>query len=189
MKTSLILSTLFVLACQLVSMMAYGASRQDAAAQYETDKRLCAEEGSSSARMQCLRDARAEYDRSLNSVSSSSYSQSRDYCAECGKVIAVNVEEKPSEGSAVGTIAGGVAGALVGNQVGQGTGRDLATIAGAVGGAFAGRAIEGKMKSDKVWKVRVRFDNGDERSYTFDNDPGLSIGTAVRASGNNIQRR
>ncbi|WP_459950715.1 glycine zipper 2TM domain-containing protein [Denitratisoma sp. agr-D3] len=171
---------------------AHAMDRRQAEARYAEDKKLCYEESSSSARMQCLRDARAEYDRALTTVqtapSSSTY-QSRQYCAECGQVVAVNVEERAGEGSAVGTIAGGVAGAALGSGVGQGTGRDLATIAGAVGGAFAGRAIEGKMKSEKVWKVTVRFENGGERIYSFDNDPGLAIGTPVRASGSSIQRR
>ncbi|HTH40403.1 MAG TPA: glycine zipper 2TM domain-containing protein [Rhodocyclaceae bacterium] len=170
----------------------YDVSRRDADTRYAEDKRLCAEESTSSIRMQCLRDARAEYDKALSRVQSTGNNASRydrDSCAECGRVTAVHAEDRAGEGSAVGTIAGGVAGAALGSQIGQGTGRDLAAIAGAVGGAFAGRAIEGRMKSEKIWKVTVRFDNGDEKTYHFDNDPGLAIGTPVRASGNSIQRR
>jgi outer membrane lipoprotein SlyB len=192
MKKIITLSALLLLASQTVFAQSYDVSRREADARYAEDKRLCAEESTSSIRMQCLRDARAEYDKALSRVQTSTSSASRydrDSCAECGRVIAVRADDRPGEGSAVGTIAGGVAGAALGSQIGQGTGRDLAAIAGAVGGAFAGRAIEGRMKSEKIWKVTVRFDNGDEKTYHFDNDPGLAVGTPVRASGNSIQRR
>ena len=192
MKRMIVVSAMFLFASQGLHAQSYGMSRSDADARYAEDQRLCAEVAKSSVRMQFLRDANAEYKNALSRVQSSGNTSSRydrDACADCGRVTAVYTEDKPGEGSAVGTIAGGVAGAALGSQVGQGTGRDLAAIAGAVGGAFAGRAIEGRMKSEKVWKVTVRFDNGDERTYRFDNDPGLAVGTPVRASGNSIQRR
>jgi outer membrane lipoprotein SlyB len=101
----------------------------------------------------------------------------------------VRFSEKEGEGGAAGMIAGGVAGALLGRQIGKGTGKDLATIAGAAGGAYAGRAIEGKMKTVKTWEVSVRFDNGAERIYSFDHDPGFALGDEVKAYGDSIARR
>lgn len=190
MKKPLTLLALCLLT-QAFSPSALAQNRSQAEARYTEDKKICYEESSSAARMQCLRDARAEYDRAQTSVQSGtaqSYQRSQS-CPECGQVTAVRVEDVPREGGLVGTIAGGVAGAMLGSKVGGGVGQDLATIAGAVGGAYAGRTIEGKINPDKVWKVSVRFENGGERVYVFDNDPGLAVGTLVKASGSSIQRR
>lgn len=165
---------------------------QAASARYADDKKLCAEESSSSARMQCLRDAKAEYTKAVaaaNAAAKSSSASSGKSCAECGRVLSVNVQEKEGEGSALGVIAGGVAGAVLGHQVGGGTGKDLATIAGAAGGAYAGNKIEKKVKSTKVWSVAVRFDNGDEKTYTFDHAPEFAAGDSVKASNGSIVRR
>ena len=77
---------------------------------------------------------------------------------------------------------------LLGNQVGGGTGRKLATVAGAVGGAYAGKKIQGKMQTHKVWGVSVEFPDGSRGHFEFDQDPGLKVGDAVRKSGNSIAR-
>jgi outer membrane lipoprotein SlyB len=178
----------------------YAEASSQAAARYADDKKLCAEETSSSARMQCLRDAKAVYNGALDSAKkASSYNntysngqsnnRNQQVCADCGRVTAVNVSEREGEGGALGVIAGGVAGALLGNQVGGGTGRDLATIAGAAGGAMAGHKIEQKVKSSKIWTVTVQYDNGSKQNYQFENDPGYQYGDPVRASGNSIVRR
>lgn len=168
------------------------AAKKAAASRYADDKKLCAEESSSSARMQCLRDAKAEYDKALTKAKTDQASASAGngkVCADCGKVLSVKVVEKEGQGSPVGVIAGGVAGAVLGHQVGKGTGQDIATIAGAAGGAYAGHKIEQKMKSVKVWEVAVRFDSGEEKTFTFDKDPGYAAGTAVKASNGSIVRR
>lgn len=187
-----------ILSLSLLAASAQAADRREIETRYASDKKLCAEEPSSRQRMQCLRDARAEYDRALAGASypadsatgsTSNRSSHGSTCADCGRITDIHAEEQEGEGGAMGTIAGGVAGALAGSQVGQGTGRDLATIAGAVGGAYAGRKLEGKMKSNKAWKVMVRFDNGEERTYRFENEPSLRVGDAVKASGDTLMRR
>jgi outer membrane lipoprotein SlyB len=99
------------------------------------------------------------------------------------------VGEKAGEGSALGLIAGGVAGALLGNQVGSGHGRQLATVAGAAGGAYAGKKIEEKAKSSKVWTVHVQYDDGRQAAFTFDHDPQMMSGDRVQNSNGNIVRR
>lgn len=174
----------------------YSEASKQAASRYADDKKLCAEETSSSARMQCLRDAKAVYNNALAAAKTASASNNvsgnqkkQPVCAECGRVVAVNVSEKDGEGSAIGVIAGGVAGALLGNQVGGGTGRDLATIAGAAGGAMAGHKIEQKVKTAKVWNVTVQYENGNKQSFHFDQDPGLQSGDLVKNSGSSIVRR
>ena len=165
-----------------------------AASRYESDKKLCAEESTSSARMQCLRDAKAEYTKAVEVAEKNQPAESKpkpaaSSCTDCGKVIDVSVGEKKGEGGALGVIGGGVAGALLGRQVGGGTGKDLATIAGAAGGAYAGHKIEEKMKTSKVWIVKVRLDTGNERSFEFDHDPGFAAGNLVKLSGGSIVRR
>ncbi|MFZ6746550.1 glycine zipper 2TM domain-containing protein [Undibacterium sp. JH2W] len=175
----------------------YAADNKRATQRYNEDKKLCADAGSSAARMQCLRDAKTEYNNSLavarqamnKPVAAPVSARGEPACPDCGKVVAIEVKDKEGEGGALGVIAGGVAGALLGNQVGGGTGRDLATIAGAAGGALAGHKIEQKVKSTKVWNVTVAFDNGNRQTFVFEHDPVLMSGDAVRANGNSIVRR
>lgn len=181
------MKTKFALTLIAAALSAQAFAADTPAARYAEDKKLCAEETSSSVRMQCLRDAKAEYTKALAAAKTQGGTAAT--AATVGKVTSVKVEEKEGEGGAIGTIAGGVAGALVGNQVGQGTGKDLATIAGAVGGAYAGHKIEGKVRTSKVWAVAVRFNDGVTKTYHFDHDPGFATGTAVKTSGETIVRR
>ena len=174
------------------STAGYEAAKKAAARRYADDKKLCADETSSSARMQCLRDAKAEYNTALAKAKTDhagAPASSDKVCAGCGKVLSVKVVEKDGEGGAVGMVAGGVAGALLGNQIGKGTGRSVATVAGAAGGAYAGHKIEQKVNSVKKWEVAVRFDNGEEKTFSFDKDPGFTSGAAVKASNGSIIRR
>jgi len=175
----------------------YAADSKRATQRYNEDKKLCADAGNSTARMQCLRDAKAEYNTSLavakqnmnKPVAAPVNARLEHVCSDCGKVVSVEVKDKEGEGGALGVIAGGVAGAILGNQVGNGTGRDLATIAGAAGGALAGHKIEQKVKTTKVWNVTVAFDNGSRQTYVFDHDPVMMSGDPVRVNGNSIVRR
>ena len=172
------------------------ADSKAALARYEADKKLCNDETSSPARLQCRRDAKSEYDKVMASAKAqlaaaspaSSASESKAVCADCGKVSAVNVIEKKGESSPVGLIAGGVAGALLGNQVGGGTGKSLATIAGAAGGAYAGKKVQENMNTHKVWKVTVRYEDGQTRSFEFDENPGLRAGDRVKNADKSVVR-
>ncbi|WP_317205103.1 glycine zipper 2TM domain-containing protein [Janthinobacterium sp.] len=174
----------------------YSIDSQRAASRYADDKKLCAEESSSSARMQCVRDAKSEYSKAqaraksaLKAGGTGRATAQAAICNDCGKVVSVNVSDKAGEGSALGLIGGGVAGALLGNQVGSGHGRELATLAGAAGGAFAGNKVEQRMKSSKIWTVAVQYENGATASFNFDQDPGLSAGDRVKNAGGSIARR
>lgn len=185
-------SLLAAAALLAASQWPFAAHAVDYKARYEADKKLCAEESSSGARMQCLRDAKAEYDKAVGTAtvsSSGTATRSAAVCKDCGKVVDVRVEEKKGEGGPVGLIAGGVAGAVLGHQVGGGRGKDLATLAGAAGGAYAGHKVEEKMRSTKVWSVKVRLDSGEVRSFAFDQDPGFASGDSVKLSGSSIVRR
>lgn len=175
------------------SQVAWSATTAEVTARYAEDKKICAEESNSSLRMQCLRDAKAEYDKALaqaKAAGTTTGSRSTSTaCADCGKVLSVNVVDKQGDAGAIGIIGGGAAGALLGRQVGKGTGKDLATIAGAAAGAYGGHKLEERMKATKVWEVQVRLASGEERSFEFDHDPGFAAGDAVRLSGNSIVRR
>lgn len=177
----------------------YAADSKKALTRYSDDKKLCNDETSSDARLQCRRDAKAEYDKAIATAKtqlkaatpvagSTKANKAQTVCADCGKVAAVNVSEKAGEGGPVGMIAGGVAGAVLGHQVGGGIGKDLATIAGAAGGAYAGKKIEEKVRTHKVWTVSVNYANGTQGSFEFEQDPGLNVGDAVKKSGNTLVR-
>lgn len=177
----------------------YTADSKKALTRYEADKKLCNDETSSTARLQCRRDAKTEYDKALAAAKaqmaafatapvSAKTQAAKVACSDCGRVIAVSMTEKDGEGGAVGMIAGGVTGALLGRQVGGGFGKDLATIAGAAGGAYAGKKIEEKVKTHNVWTVSVQYGDGHKNSFDFDKDPGLKVGDSVKNSGNTIVR-
>ena len=191
----LLLLVVLSVACRMVLAAGDGAvpTVKEVDALYTQDKKLCAEEVDSGARMQCLRDAKAEHTKGIaaakKAYSAGGASAKQAACAECGKVVDVQVVEKDGEGSALGLIGGGVAGALLGNQIGAGRGKTLATIAGAAGGAYAGKKVEEHVKSTTVWSVRVRFEDGQEAVYEFDHDPQYVAGDRVRKSGATVVRR
>jgi len=185
-------------ACSLSAQAQFWSSTADkiptakeAKASYNADIKLCVDEASSEARLQCRRDAKAVYDKALAaSKASNVYStqSAKATCTDCGRVTAVQIGEKAGDSNAVGMIAGGVAGAVLGHQVGGGFGKDLATIAGAAGGAYAGKKIQENMNASKVWTVSVEYTDGRSGKFTFDHDPGLSVGTQVKNSGNSVIR-
>ena len=174
------------------------ADNKAALARYDADKKLCNDETSSNARLQCRRDAKAEYDQAISASKAKAAAKpapapvaaqpAAPACAECGRVLSVAVTEKAGESSAVGVLAGGALGAVLGNQVGGGFGKDLATLAGAAGGAYAGKKIEERIKTHKVWTVTVVYGNESKASFDFTQDPGLKVGEAVRNTGGSIAR-
>ena len=185
------LATLTSTSYAQMSKSEYNAETKRIAAVYAEDKKLCAEEGSSKARMQCLRDAKSEYTQH-NSDDKARYSAKAPKaadCNECVRVTSVVVGEKAGEGGAVGLIAGGVAGALLGNQVGSGGGKKLATLAGAAGGAYAGKKVEEHARTTKQWTVHVRYDDGKQDSFVYDNDPQLANGDRVQKQNGTLVRR
>lgn len=185
------------------------ADNKAALVRYESDKKLCNDETSSSSRLQCRRDAKAEYNQTTAAARARQAAAARaaparasaaqpaamhsasamPACTDCGTVAAVSVTEKAGESSPLGMIAGGVGGAILGHQVGGGTGKDLATIAGAVGGAYAGKKIEENMKTHKIWTVSVNYGGTAKRHFEFSQDPGYRVGDAVRNQGKSITRQ
>jgi outer membrane lipoprotein SlyB len=182
------------------------AAKKEAEKRYSEDQKLCADETTSSRRMQCLRDAKEEFNRAVGVADTRPAAEikpatesrpaveyragpSAPVCSDCGRVTSVRAIEQEGKSGVGGMIAGGLVGGLLGHQVGKGRGKDVATIAGAAGGAYAGNKVEGKMNASKTWSVSVRFDNGTERAFNFESDPGYVAGDPVRASGSGIVRR
>jgi outer membrane lipoprotein SlyB len=173
------------------SISAYG---QDSRPCQGDIQKYCSRSSGDRPTFECLLDHQNDvtdacYDDLKRQMSEQRSSRREPICPDCGKVVSVDVHEKKGEGGALGIVGGGIAGALLGHQVGGGRGQDLATIAGAAGGAYAGNKIEQKMTSSKSWSVRVRMENGDERVFTFDKDPGFAAGDPVRLSGGSIVPR
>lgn len=181
----------------------FAAESKKITAVYEADKKLCNDETSSKARLQCRRDAKAEFDKSMASARSQMNAPTPKaasttavpapvaapvLCADCGKVTAITTAEKAGDSGPLGVIAGGAAGALLGHQVGGGTGKDLATIAGALGGAYAGKKIEGMVKTQTVWTVSVQYADGRKANFEFQQDPGMKVGDVVKNSGASVIR-
>ena len=180
------------------------ADNKAAQVRYGSDKKLCNDETSSNDRLQCRRDAKAEYEQALAVAKARAAAipatiptaarvavaaqPTAPACADCGRVLSITVTEKAGEYSAVGVLAGGALGAVLGNQVGGGLGKDLATLAGAAGGAYAGKKIEEKIKTHKVWTVTVLYANESKASFDFTHDPGFQVGDKVRNSGSSVAR-
>lgn len=170
----------------------YTAETKAAAARYADDRKICADETDAARRLDCNRVAKAENTKALAAAKAAFEAADKNGklpCLDCGKVTAVNVVEKAGDSNAVGLLAGGAAGALLGHQVGGGNGKTLATIAGAAGGAYAGKKIQEKANSTKVWAVHVERDNGNKNTYNFDHDPGLKAGDRVKPAGQSIVRQ
>jgi outer membrane lipoprotein SlyB len=174
----------------------YDADGDQAMARYREDQILCNDDPDSASRMQCKRDAKAEYDKAIGAartrMAGAGYPASaqpatvQPACLDCGQVTAVYQTEKKGEGSALGVLAGALAGGVLGHQVGGGRGKDVATAAGAVGGAFAGNAIEKNVNAQKVWIVTVTYPNGTKANFEFANAPAFRVGDTVRNSGQTI---
>jgi outer membrane lipoprotein SlyB len=110
-------------------------------------------------------------------------------CTECGVIDTINVVDQKGSGSGLGAVGGAVVGGLLGNQVGAGRGNTVATVAGAVGGALAGNEVEKRVNSTKQYKVMVRMDDGNSRSFTFDSAPDYVVGEKVKIIDGRLVKR
>ena len=86
-------------------------------------------------------------------------------------------------------VAGAVLGGVLGNQVGGGNGRKLATVAGAVGGGYAGNEIEKQSRASVSYQVKVRMEDGELRSFPYQQQPGWNVGDRVRVVNGQLASR
>jgi len=100
-------------------------------------------------------------------------------CSNCGVIEAVRPVQQKGEGSGLGAVAGGVVGGVVGNSMGHGNGRAALTVLGAIGGGLAGNEIEKRTRSETVYEVKVRMDDGSLRTLTQRSAPTPGARVAV----------
>ena len=106
-------------------------------------------------------------------------------CSTCGRVESVQAVQQAAPATGVGAVAGGVIGGLLGNQVGKGSGRTVATVAGAVGGGYLGHTVEQRTRTNTVYQMRVRMDDGSTRTFT--RAQPVAEGTPMRVEGRNFR--
>lgn len=106
-------------------------------------------------------------------------------CATCGRVESVQAVQQAAPATGVGAVAGGVLGAVVGNQIGKGSGRTAATVLGAVGGGYAGHKIEENTRTQTVYQVAIRMEDGSVRRFQRAQPP--AVGTPVVLQGNGFR--
>ena len=108
--------------------------------------------------------------------------------ANLGEVSHIETLTERPKGSGVGAVAGGVLGGVAGHQVGDGRGQDAATVVGAVGGALLGNKIErDRAVKVVVYRVQVKLDNGDVRTFERSQLDGLHVGDRVRVEGGQVR--
>jgi outer membrane lipoprotein SlyB len=93
-----------------------------------------------------------------------------------------------SNNAVAGTIIGGVVGGVLGHQVGSGTGNSVATVAGAVGGAVVGHEIGKGNPNQDMYRLRIRFDNGNYQTVTQASIGDLRVGDSVRIESGRAYR-
>jgi len=122
-----------------------------------------------------------------NGVSTPLATQPAAVCATCGVVEGVREVTQKGQGTGLGAVAGGVLGGAVGNKMGHGNGRAAMTVLGAIGGGLAGNEIEKRARSETVYDVRVRMDDGSVRTLQQKTAP--TPGTRVTVEGNTLHTR
>ncbi|WP_293775445.1 glycine zipper 2TM domain-containing protein [uncultured Oxalicibacterium sp.] len=110
-------------------------------------------------------------------------------CHNCGRVESVRTVQTAGQPSGVGVVGGAVVGGLLGNQIGGGNGKTLATVAGAVGGGYAGNEIEKRTRTHTTYQVRVRMEDGNIRTFPYNNPPQWSEGDRVRVVDGYLRAR
>jgi outer membrane lipoprotein SlyB len=103
-----------------------------------------------------------------------------NWCGNCGNIESIRLIKTRAQGSGVGAAGGAILGGLLGHQLGGGHGQQLATVAGAVGGAVVGNQVEGNMKADSSYEIRVRLDDGTLRTFHQHSVPPWRTGDRVR---------
>jgi len=106
-------------------------------------------------------------------------------CASCGTVESVTAVQEKGQGTGLGAVAGGVLGGVVGHQVGGGNGKTAMTVLGAIGGGLAGNEVEKRARSETLFDLRVRMEDGSTRS--FQRAQSLAVGTRVIVEGSTLR--
>jgi outer membrane lipoprotein SlyB len=107
-----------------------------------------------------------------------------------GRVQSIEPIRAESRTSGGGALIGGAIGALAGHQVDHGNRKAAATVVGAVAGALIGNQIEkNNAGAQDVYRVSIRLDSGEVRSYDYAQLNDLRVGERVRVdAGNQVYR-
>jgi hypothetical protein len=62
-------------------------------------------------------------------------------------------------------------------------------VAGVAGGAYVGNEVEKKNKTTTRYVVRVKMEDGSNRSFTFSNPTSYKAGDAVKVIDRKLVRR
>ena len=109
--------------------------------------------------------------------------------AQYGVVQSVDLVRAENQTSGAGAVLGGVIGAVVGRQFGSRGGRDAATAVGAVGGAVIGNQVEKNKRSARdFYRVLVRFEDGGQRNFDYEQPVDLRPGDRVWLQNNQLTR-
>ena len=106
-------------------------------------------------------------------------------CTQCGVIEGVREVQQKGNGTGLGAVGGAVVGGAVGNQIGKGSGRTAMTVLGAIGGGLAGNEVEKRVRSETVYEVRVRMDDGSVRTLTQKTAP--TPGSRVVVEGDTLR--
>lgn len=104
-------------------------------------------------------------------------------CPNCGVVESINAVKVQGQTNGVGAVAGGVGGALIGNRIAGGGNRTLGGIVGAVGGGLLGNAIEKHERTETVYEVQVRMNDGSLRTVREATSPAVGEKVLVESDG------
>jgi hypothetical protein len=201
-------SLLFALLLSGSQFCAAASDNKDAASRYEADKKLCAEETNSGARMQCLRDAKEEYTkasarasdtgaardahRAAQEKAASRYEADKKLCAEetnSGARMRClrDAKEEYTKATADATRPSNGGGA---SKAGVPACADCGMIAGVTAGKRDGQGGPlGMLTATKFWSVLIKLDSGELRTVEFDHEPGVKSGDLVKVQGSTITRR
>jgi uncharacterized protein YcfJ len=110
-------------------------------------------------------------------------------CDNCGTVVDVQTVQQKGESSGGGAVLGGIVGGVIGHQVGSGRGNTVATVAGAAGGAYAGNEIEKNKNSKTVYVVKLKMDDGSDRTFNFSQPTSYRTGDKIKIVDKKLVRQ
>lgn len=106
--------------------------------------------------------------------------------ARVGTVESIRQVQKQANPTGAGAVVGAVGGGLLGSLVGGGTGKTAAIVVGAVGGGIVGNEIE-KNRTDLIWEIGIRYDDGGTGVITQPQAPGLRVGDRISVTDTGFQ--
>jgi outer membrane lipoprotein SlyB len=110
-------------------------------------------------------------------------------CKDCGTVTSVEAVKKEGQASGAGAVIGGIAGGVLGHQIGSGRGNTVATVAGAAGGAYAGHQIEKNKNETTEYVVKVKLEDGTNRTFTYKDAVSYKTGDKVKIVDKKLVRQ